>query len=542
MLVVHRAERADLLAEMLCDLLAAPLADPMAAEIVSVPTRGVERWLTQKLADRLGSRPGHADGVCANIVFPFPGSLVRLVLAEVAGADPDMSPWTPERLAWPLLELVDEHLDEPWLAPLADHLRPEPDAAMDRRLASARHVADLYDRYGVHRPEILLDWARGGDGGIPPSARWQAELWRRLRDRLGMPSPAEEAREQDERLRRADVDLALPTRVALFGLTRLPARHVEILSALATVRDVHLFLLHPSPALWASVAGTVLPPGGLARHLDPTERLVAHPILASWGRDAREMQLVLANVTSADEHRTVGGTPHTLLERIQHDIRHNIAPPGAPVAGEVDLRHALDPGDESLQLHACHGRARQVEVVRDVVLHLLATKPDLEPRDVILLCPDVEAFAPLVDAAFASAGDTGESADRRRVSLPTLAVRVADRSMRQSNPLLELATRLLELAAARMTASDVLDLAGSAPVRRRFGLGDCGKVQGERARHAFLAFGSRDSAKRRSQPTYSSDSSCARSTFEEGERVTRVSRSPLGSANTASQIQPETWS
>ncbi len=214
MLVVHRAERADLLAEMLGDLLAAPLDDPMATEIVSVPTRGVERWLTQRLAGRLGRRDGHADGVCANVAFPFPGTLVRHVLAEVAGEDPDSSPWTPERLAWPLLELVGAHLDEPWLAPLADHLRTDA-GDDDRRLSTARHLADLYDRYGVHRPEILLDWARGGDGGISSTARWQAELWRRLRDRLGVPSPAEQAREQDERLRRGGTDLALPARVSL---------------------------------------------------------------------------------------------------------------------------------------------------------------------------------------------------------------------------------------------------------------------------------------------------------------------------------------
>ena len=471
MLVVHRAERADLLAEMLGDLLAAPLDDPMATEIVSVPTRGVERWLTQRLAGRLGRRDGHADGVCANVAFPFPGTLVRHVLAEVAGEDPDSSPWTPERLAWPLLELVGAHLDEPWLAPLADHLRTDA-GDDDRRLSTARHLADLYDRYGVHRPEILLDWARGGDGGISSTARWQAELWRRLRDRLGVPSPAEQAREQDERLRRGGTDLALPARVSLFGLTRLPARYLETLSALAAVRDVHLFLLHPSPALWSSLAGRATPPGGLPRRLDPGERLAAHPLLASWGRDAREMQLVLGRLAAADEHRDLAGTPRTLLGRIQHDIRANLAPPGPPLPGERDRRHVLDPADESLQLHACHGRARQVEVVRDAVLQLFAAQPDLEPRDVILLCPDVEAFAPLVDAAFASAADGGETPDRRPASLPAVPVRVADRSMRQSNPLLELATRLLQLAAARVTASDVLDLAGRAPVRRRFGLGE----------------------------------------------------------------------
>ncbi len=472
MLVVHRSERADLLARMLADLLASPLTDPMAAEVVSVPTRGVERWLTQQLSGALGSRHDRHDGVCANVEFPFPGSLVRQVLAEVGGEDSTESPWAPERLTWPLLEVVEAHLSEPWLAPLAAHLGAETGAGNQHRLSEIRHLADLFDRYGVHRPDLILAWAAGGHGGIPASAAWQADLWRHVRTRLGEASPAELVRQRCERLHRGDVALSLPERVALFGLTRLPASHLEVLAALATVRDVHLFLLHPSPHLWERLEGVTMPKAELPRREDRSGDLVRNPILASWGRDAREMQLVLACASPADEHHPVEGAPTTLLERLQHDIRHDIAPPGPQLPGREDTRMILDVADASVQLHACHGRTRQVEVIRDAVLHLLAEQPDLEPRDVILLCPDVEAFAPLVDAAFACAPD-GDSADgAASASLPRVPVRIADRSLRQTNPLLELIATLLELAAARVTASQVLDLAGRAPVRRRFGLGD----------------------------------------------------------------------
>ena len=485
MLVLHRAERADLLADLLGDLLADPLPDPMAAELVSVPTRGVERWLTQQLAGRLGRRVGRADGVCANVELPFPGALVRRILAEVGGEDPVASAWTPERLTWPLLALVDAHEDEPWLAPLADHLRAAADGGERRRLGYVRHLADLYDRYGVHRPELLLAWADGGDGGIPPASAWQAELWRRLRAELGVPSPAEQLQERCALLRRGEAALTVPDRLALFGLTRLPGSHLEVLAAVAAARDVHLFLLHPSPALWERLDGRTLPPGGRARRDDRSGDEVRHPILASWGRDAREMQMVLAAEAATGDHRPVVSAPRTLLEQLQHDVRHDLAPPGPPLSGRSDARLVVEAGDESVQVHACHGRARQVEVARDAVLHLLSVADDLEPRDVIVLCPDVEAFAPLVDAAFAAAPDPAASPERgpdegtddRLVRLP---VRVADRSLRQTNPLLELAARLLELAGARMTASQVLDLAGRPPVRRRFGLGDDDLRQMER--------------------------------------------------------------
>ena len=51
-------------------------------------------------------------------------------------------------------------------------------------------------------------------------------------------------------------------------------------------------------------------------------------------------------------------------------------------------------------MHACHGRQRQVEVLREVLLGLLEDDPTLEPRDIIVMCPDIEAYAPLISASF----------------------------------------------------------------------------------------------------------------------------------------------
>ena len=129
-----------------------------------------------------------------------------------------------------------------------------------------------------------------------------------------------------------------------------------------------------------------------------------------------------------------------------------------------------------MQVHACHGRARQVEVLRDAILHLLAEDPTLEPRDVIVMCPDIETFAPLIQATFGAGEAAGEDDELEalppELRPPDLRVRLADRSLRQTNPVLGVVARLLELADERVTASQVLDLADREPVRRRFRLDD----------------------------------------------------------------------
>jgi exodeoxyribonuclease V gamma subunit len=484
----HRAARADVLAGALADLLSAPPPDPFVPELVAVPTRGMERWLTQTMSASLGAGPGRRDGVCANVRFPTPHRLLSDAVATASGVDPERDPWLPERLVWPLLAVVDDCLDEPWLAPLAAYLggaRASVDAVRrERRLSIVRHFAGVYDRYALHRPAMLAAWAQGrnadgDDRALPEGAIWQAELWRRLRARVDLPGPAERRERACARLAQEPELLELPARLGLFGLTRLPAGHLQVLRALATGRDVHLFLLHPSPALWDAIAaaGDEIVPASLRRAGDHSAELVSHDLLASWGRDAREMQLVLATGDAERGHDELHGldeaAPTTLLARLQADIRADRRPAGAPLPGEADHRAPLREGDHSLVVHACHGRVRQVEVLRDAILHALSQDGTLEPRDVIVMCPDVEAFAPLIQATFGSAEPlTGEPETAAGGRAIDLRVRLADRSLTQTNPLLGVVATLMELVDRRITASEVLDLADRGPVRRRFGFDD----------------------------------------------------------------------
>ncbi len=194
---------------------------------------------------------------------------------------------------------------------------------------------------------------------------------------------------------------------------------------------------------------------------------VSNPLLASWGRDSREMQLVLmaSGGEWTDTHAGIGDSKGTLLGRLQADIRSDSRPPGVPLPGAEDSRPLLAEGDASVQVHSCHGRARQVEVLRHAILHLFCEYEDLEPRDVLVMCPDIETYAPLIHAAFDVEPEPDAAADQRA----DLRVRLADRAIRQVNPILGAVSKLVELVGGRMTATDVLDLAACEPVRRKFG-------------------------------------------------------------------------
>ncbi|MFC9790216.1 exodeoxyribonuclease V subunit gamma [Rhodococcus sp. NPDC127528] len=461
MLTLHRAERTDTLATALAGVLATPLADPFAREVIAVPAKGVERWLTQRLSHTLGAAvprdrevpPG--DGVAANIEFPSPSRLVAEALAAATGVSADDDPWETGRVLWTLLAVVDESLDEPWCAVLARHLgHGADDYRAGRRYGTAAHLTELFRSYGVQRPAMLVDWAAGRDtdgagGPLDDDLLWQARLWRRLRERIGGPSPAERLAGACDRLRAEPALVDLPARLSLFGPTRLTTDQLAVLAALGANRDVHLWVPHPSPAMWSTLEG-VDPPA--TRALDESALSVRNPLLASLSRDVRELQARLAGLGVEDVRHDGPPAPTTLLGRLQADIAADRVPTEAAAP------------DGSVQVHSCHGPARQVEVLRECLLHLFADDPTLEPRDILVMCPDVETYAPLIRAAFGQ-DVLGHPGHRLRV-------RLADRALHQTNPVLAVVGTLLRLADARLTATQVLDLAAADPVRRRFRLRD----------------------------------------------------------------------
>ena len=458
MLTIHRGPGTADLADALGVLLATPPADPFAKDVVVVPAKGVERWLAQRLSHRLGAGARGGDGVCAGVEFLRPRSLVALLTGTER-----TDPWHPDRLAWTVLDVIDASIAEPWAAPLARHLGEhfegvERDLRRSRRYGLAHRLARLLASYGVQRPSLLTDWQAGHDDATPPDLAWQPELWRRVAAAVDAAPPDVRHVETCRALRERPEHFDLPARLSLFGHTRLPMTEVELLDALAAHRDVHVFLPQVSGALWEALAPQVAA-GSVPRADDTSAATARHPLLATLGRDAREVQRQLAPLDAVDA--PLPGTPpgDHLLGWLQADLRADTLP-----VDQLRTTRALRADDESVQLHACHGAMRQVEVLRDVLLARLDADPTLEPRDILIMCPDVESFAPLIQATFGAVPDD-HPARQLRVAL-------ADRGLVTTNALLAVAGQVVALVDSRARATDVLDLLGSAPVRSRFRLTD----------------------------------------------------------------------
>jgi len=481
---IHHGSELELLADHLAELYATPPPDVMEREWVAVPSVAMGRWLMLRLAGQMGTGGhGRHDGVAANITIGFPGSL-RLALLESGRTPHDPDPWQVEMLTWTVIELLTTR------ASLRDRVTG---GSLYR---SARRIADLFDRYHLHRPEMISHWAQGRlwDGAgrpLPEHELWQAELWSACRERLDLPSPPERMGALLDAVRDGSLVLDLPRRIALWGLTSLPggASFTELCEAVAIRRELHLYIVTASPSLCATISEIGSGAGRentanrvVLRSEDRSASLVRHPLLRSWGRTNRESLVMLAS-TSHTRLALQGGSlgsldpadtssTSTMLSRLQGDIRANRPPDGA---------FGADLADGSIQLHACQGVTRQVEVARDTILHLLADSTDgLTEDDIVVCCPALDQIAPVIEAVFGPSAaaddelnnDSGGKSGDAEAGPPALRYRIADRSVRTSNPVLEAMSILLSVVAGRFDVVAVMGLIAQAPVRRRFHLGD----------------------------------------------------------------------
>ena len=279
---------------------------------------------------RTGSAPGPrgSDGVCAGVRFLNPRSLVALL----TGTEHD-DPWDPDRFVWPLLErhrrLARRALvRHSWPATSATGTAAEQgELRRNRRYSVARRLAGLFASYAVQRPRLLTDWREGRDTDgagepLPSDLAWQPELWRRLLaeyDDGRAVGPPDERHRQALAAVRGGAPLALPSRLSMFGHTRMPVTELELLRAVGEVREVHLWL----PAALARGLAAGLPrrrrAGPVRRRDDRSGRLLVHPLLASLGRDSRELQrsLALLGPLLDDELATPSEPVTTLLARLQ---------------------------------------------------------------------------------------------------------------------------------------------------------------------------------------------------------------------------------
>jgi exodeoxyribonuclease V gamma subunit len=448
--------------DVLASLLASELQQPapgqplLAPDVVLIPQVAMRRWLQSTLAAEYG--------IAANLEFLTPGEFVaRALQANLPGERDDLDA---TGLQWQLYAALtdDSLLAQPAMAGLRGYLSGD-DALKPWALAG--ELGSVFEKYQAWRRDWLLRWEDGADENDP-----QAILWRRI------------AGGRNHRARRINDYLArfappatalpqgLPPRLFAFATLNISPDVLRILATQAKVGTLHFYLPTPTEKYWGDLqtlaerlrTGAADPFG--AEHGE-------NRLLEAWGAAGRDFMAVLgsyevvhptgeiaAYVDPENDSRKLlaeGGLSDTLLHRMQRDLFHRRAlPSGEP-------RDSLMIEDPSVQVHACHTRLREMQVLHDRLRALLEDPrfdPPLQPRDIAVLAPDIDPYVPYLQAVF---GDRWSQGDHIPWAL-------ADTSPLAGEPLAEVFVRLLGLPVSRFGLHEILDLIASPPIASAAGL------------------------------------------------------------------------
>jgi len=444
---LYTGNRLEQLVEKLAGLLDRSFHPPLTPEVIVVQSKGMERWLTLKIAEHLG--------IAMNIRFPFPQTFVEEAFEKVIGRRRSEA-FTVEVMTWKIMSLIPQLLHEPAFGLLRAYAQEDYGGGGNNQLKlfqMASRVAWLFDQYMVFRPEMLAQWEQGKTKD--EDEYWQSILWREIvaSDREG--SPLWLKGRLIEEIRRQDRDFDLPERLFIFGISTLPRFFLEIFYALSFRCEVHVFLMNPSREFW----GDILSEREKKRLLQKAPRRtswedlhmeVGNPLLASWGILGKEFMALLAEFTVEEEEYFTDIGEDTVLTTLQADILH--------LRNRYEnAKKVVDSHDYSVQIHVCHSPLREIEVLYDNLLALFEGDSELLPKDILVMAPEIEDYVPFIKAIF----DRGE-----------IPYSIADRRDFLKSPLISTFLQVFSLADGYVGATEVLSFLELPEVRKKFSFTD----------------------------------------------------------------------
>ncbi len=491
MLYLVQSNRMESLAKLLASELQTPPAgqSPLSNEQILVQSPGMSTWLRLAVAEH--------NQIAAALEFPLPSSFIWQLCHQLLDDVPKENAFTKPAMTWKLMELLPGLLHQEVFAPLAHYLQD--DAILQDKQAPhslklyqlCGQITDIFDQYLVYRPDWILAWEQGLDTlppserALDPAQRWQSVLWRALIEHnhhsLGL------SRYHRANLHQALFDALddplcdlskLPRRLFVFGISSMAPQTLEVLYFLAKRIDVIMLSLSPCQHYWGDIVDPKLRARMALQYGDKQQLAidweskleVGNPLLANNGKMGRELLDLILELPENDTnfnfdcYQDPGSD--TLLHGIQRDIlelttRGEVMGPDADLYLTTSGRRLLSPADRSLTLRSCHSPLRELETLHDHLLDLLSQSEGLSPKDIVIMMPDVAAYAPYIDAVFASKrGDH------------YIPYAIADRGAAQESPLINSFLHLLGLNQSRFALTDILGILEVPAVMRRFQLDD----------------------------------------------------------------------
>lgn len=432
---------------------------------VVTQTEGMNNWLKQEIASKLG--------IAANIQFIKPNDLVHFAFRTLGGRY--VKPISAHDLTWVLFEILNEPAFKKSFPKIAKYYDPQPGSEV-KRIALATKIADLFDQYQVYRAEVISSWNSGRsfysreNDEIRFQESWQKDLWSRAKaiakdkfpDKDYIGSYILKAVQEEDKI--GQFKTRFP-RIYFFGLSLITEYHLQIFTKLSDHVEVDFLIQNPAPLeYWYEDKSTkVIEFMKRKGILPPREESLANPLLVTWGKLTQDIFRMLfqdENILNAfDQVGVEEPTTDTLLHYVQNTIFNNYKDKdhggqALPLLNELQIK------DETITINSCYSPRREVEVLYNYLVHLVDEKKErLSARDIVVMVPDIDAYASYIKAVF-------DQAPYR------FYYTISDKNEADSDTIVNALIEVLSITEQQFTSEKIMGLLGFSSIRENFQISD----------------------------------------------------------------------
>lgn len=452
MLKLITSNRYEYLEQTLVDTLVNDEISVFTPQSLIIPSTAVKRSIELRAARQLG--------VCANIQFDYLGQWLWRQFAKVIEVD-EQSPFSPDLLTWRIFASFSDRVF------IKEHPRLEgylggSESLM--RFELAKRCASLFDQYLTYRADWLETWLRRCDQA-DEDERWQAALWRRIAAELGVqtqhPSLRFFQRLHIEGLH-AVSRLGLNHTLRVFCLPDMPRLYLDMLKQLSSWIDIDIYAINPCSEYWYDIVNpkrlSKLQVLGRAQYHE-----VGNPLLAAWGQQAKTYlgTLIDHDLEMIDESQFECPSKARATHSRATSLLNHLQTTMLSMQDHGPGTFQLSPNDRSLEVHVCHSLTRELEVLRDQLLSMFAADNAPMACDILVVTPDLELAAPLIESIFGSNEDD--------CVIPYV---ITGRPLKATNQYAKTLLLVLNFAVSRFEASKLIGLLQLPLISKQFGVNE----------------------------------------------------------------------
>jgi exodeoxyribonuclease V gamma subunit len=420
MLKIFFSNKIDFLSHALSDFLLKDSKSLFSRKFLAIPCRGTKNFLHYHMAKE--------RQIAIGVEFLFIEKAFKKVFEQLK-LPKKLLHFLPE--TWDLPLIIDQKLTEllaqknnlteekrQIFSPLFKILKEETLESNRRPIESlSSELASLFRLYNLYGEAFFKN-----ANLVAFEDKWQLELFKEISQSLHINTAASIAEKLTDRLK--DIEFDPSNKLAIFCFNFLPKPYFEICKQLSKVVDVHFYLFSPCMKFWADNLSdhelSCLIKKEKKEKLTEDLELYLHdrnPLLGNLGKIGKHWFDLLENetpyeayflnpqiteknnynalVSNASFFKEEAPKNH-LLSHIQHDILLLRNP-------KNEEKSDLKGPDNSIEIHVCHNKLREVEVLHQRLLNYVSgeqKEKDPWQQSILIMAPDIEPYRPYIESVF----------------------------------------------------------------------------------------------------------------------------------------------